>query len=187
MDNKQIQIALNANGFPCGKADGVLGPQTRAATAKFQAAYNGPDGWLNIDGIPGPKTQNAIAELPYLSPHFNVGEVACHHCGLAYVKRELLNDLESLRAHLGTPLPIIDAYRCPTHNAMVGGAQDSMHLEGLAADPPPVAAWETVWALRLFSGIGDRVGLVAHVDLRHLSPKNQTHNATPEHPARWTY
>jgi hypothetical protein len=187
MDPRQIQIALNANGFPCGAADGIIGPNTKAAVRRFQQAYNGPDGWLTVDGIPGPKTQNAVAELPYLSPHFAVGEVACHHCGLAYVKRELLNDLETLRSHLGTPLPIIDAYRCKFHNAEVGGAGVSMHLEGLAADTAPVAPWESVWAQRLFSGIGDRRGLISHVDLRHLSPKNLTPNATPEHPARWTY
>lgn len=187
MDNAQIQIVLNANGFPSGPADGIIGPTTKAAVTYFQQGYNGPDGWLAVDGVPGPKTQAALADLPNLSAHFTRGELACHHCGKAYVRRELLQALESLRDHLGTALPIIDAYRCAQHNGEVGGAGNSMHLEGLAADTPPMAHWESVWALRLFSGIGDRRGQVAHVDLRHLSPKNQTHNATPDHPARWTY
>lgn len=187
MDNRQVQTILNAFGFPCGAVDGVLGPQTTAAVVRFQQAYNGPDGWLAVDGVPGLKTQNALADLPYLSPHFPVTEVACHHCGLAYVKRELLNDLETLRAALQAPVPLSDAYRCAYHNRAVGGAKDSMHLYGYAADPAFDAHVDQVFRLRLFSGIGDKNGVVRHVDLRHLSAFNETPSATPAAPARWQY
>lgn len=187
MELATIQGILNGNGFPCGPADGDLGPRTKAAVAYFQRAHAAVYPWLQVDGIPGPRTQGALERLPHLSDHFTVGELACRHCRRCYVRRELLQALETLRAHLGHPLRVIDAYRCPGHNAEVGGAPNSMHLEGFAADLPPVTEWERVWALRLFSGLGDRRGMIAHVDLRHLSDANQTRDATPERPARWTY
>lgn len=186
--NAQIQALLNANGFPCGPADGVIGPNTRAAVARFQRAYNGPDPWLTIDGVPGPKTQHALSAIPgFLSAHFHVAEVACHHCGQAYVRRELLAALEDLRTYLLGPVVLISAYRCKQHNGDVGGASASMHLEGLAADTDIDAHVAAVSRLELFSGIGDKDSVVKHVDLRHLSSKNLTPNATGVNPARWHY
>lgn len=186
MTNTEIQAALDANGFPC-KVDGVVGPATKLAVGKFQACFNGPGGWLAVDGVPGPKTQAALEQLPHLSAHFVVAEVACHHCGHAYGRRELLAALEKLRDWVG-PIRLEDAYRCPEHNAAVGGASDSMHLYGLACDPnnltAPVA---TVAAFHLFSGIGDKNGVIKHLDCRHLSPNNLTPNATVANPARWQY
>ena len=186
MNLADVQRALNANGFPCGKADGVLGPATKAAVARFQTAYNnGP--WLKIDGVPGPLTSAAVSQLPQLSVHFVVGELASHGNGDCYVNRELLVALEILRNRLGMPIHIIDAYRDPRHNASVGGAGSSMHLYGYAADIPQICSWRLVAGLEVFSGIGDRYGAISHIDLRHRSAANETPQATPEHPARWTY
>lgn len=183
-----VQTMLNGHGFPCGKTDGILGPNTKAAVARFQQAYNGPDGWLTVDAIPGPKTQNALADLPYLSPHFTVAELASKGNGDCYVSRDLLVALEHLRAWLGMPLHVIDAYRDPAHNAAVGGATDSMHLYGLAVDLGPVCSWSAVARQEIFSGIGDRWGMIAHGDLRHLAgAANHTPNATVANPARWSY
>ena len=42
--------------------------------------------------------------------------------------------LEPLRRHAGTPIPISSGYRCPRLNAAVGGATNSQHLSGQAAD-----------------------------------------------------
>jgi peptidase M15-like protein/putative peptidoglycan binding protein len=187
MDARQIQTALNTNGFPCGPADGIIGDKTHFAVTSFQQAYNGPAGWLAVDGIPGPKTQAALAELPHLSANFVVAELACHHCGRAYVRRELLAALEAWRKHLGRPLAIVDAYRCPAHNAdTAGSASNSSHVPGLAADPATPAHVDEVQALRLFSGIGDEAGVVRHVDVRHVGP-NPTPGATVDRPARWHY
>lgn len=188
MDIPEIQATLNASGFPCGKVDGIVGPDTKAAVGRFQKAYNGPRGWLTIDAVPGPLTQAALADLPYLSAHFSVAEVASHGNGTCYVDRALLQALEQLRTFLNMPLHIIDAYRDPAHNQAVGGERDSMHLYGLAADIPQVCSWQAVARLGLFSGIGDRHGMISHVDLRHLAGQaNHTPAATPQAPARWTY
>ncbi|MGH9042664.1 MAG: D-Ala-D-Ala carboxypeptidase family metallohydrolase [Acidimicrobiia bacterium] len=180
---------LNTNGFPCGPVDGVAGPKTKAATARFQTAYNGPRGWLAIDGIIGPKTAPCLEELPRLSGHFVVRELSCRHCGQAYVHRQLLVGLEVLRSALGRPLVVRSAYRCPDHNRAVGGAKASMHLHGMAADVAHPCTVADARAVRQFSGIGDDGhGLVAHLDRRHLLPEqNLTPDATPDNPARWHY
>ncbi len=52
-----IQKALTKLGYAPGAADGVSGPETRAAITKFQQ-----DQGLPADGIAGPKTQAALAK-----------------------------------------------------------------------------------------------------------------------------
>lgn len=44
--------------------------------------------------------------------------------------------LEQLRDEMGgAPLGVLSGYRCPVHNAYVGGASQSQHMTGKAADP----------------------------------------------------
>lgn len=46
----------------------------------------------------------------------------------------LAQGLERVRALLGGPLLISSGYRCPSLNKAIGGARDSAHLQGYAAD-----------------------------------------------------
>ena len=72
-----------------------------------------------------------------ISQHFTAEEFACNHCGKSHpdgVPQELLTILEAVREHYGTPVNINSGYRCPTHNKNVGGAINSYHMKGLAAD-----------------------------------------------------
>lgn len=57
MTVKQIQCLLCYLGFDPGAPDGKLGPNTRSATRRFQAAAQ-----LRVDGHPGPATQQALQE-----------------------------------------------------------------------------------------------------------------------------
>lgn len=68
--------------------------------------------------------------------HFRVREFRCSHCGAGdtIISQELLNALEKLRALWDRPMSIGSGYRCSIHNASVGGAKRSAHLEGKAAD-----------------------------------------------------
>jgi 3D (Asp-Asp-Asp) domain-containing protein len=50
-----LQQTLNAQGFWCGEADGILGRLTNAAVIEFQRAKG-----LNADGIVGPNTRSAL-------------------------------------------------------------------------------------------------------------------------------
>lgn len=71
---------------------------------------------------------------PWPWRHFAPRELACRHCGRLHVESDLLDGLQALRAALGAPVALTSAYRCPTHNALVGGAPMSRHKLGQAAD-----------------------------------------------------
>lgn len=70
----------------------------------------------------------------HLTEHFNLREFSCEHCGQVKISSKLITMLEALRQKLGVPLIINSGYRCPTHNANVGGAKNSYHVQGLACD-----------------------------------------------------
>lgn len=75
-----------------------------------------------------------------LSPHFTLGEFL--HAGIKYVPMEVSNqlhllarELEMVRVRLGNrPVTVTSGYRTVKHNAAVGGAKNSYHLKGMAAD-----------------------------------------------------
>lgn len=71
--------------------------------------------------------------------HFPLGELRCK-CGcepstdvLERLER-LSHGLERLRADVRQPITVISGHRCAAHNARVGGARRSRHIEGDAAD-----------------------------------------------------
>ena len=69
-----------------------------------------------------------------LSEHFQAGEFACSCCGLVLVHPELVRKLEGLRFAVGAPVNVTSGYRCAGCNKAVGGAENSYHLFGMAAD-----------------------------------------------------
>lgn len=70
------------------------------------------------------------------SEHFAKSEFVCHCCGQGADKIDprLVELLEQLRAKAGKSVHLNCAYRCPTHNAEVGGVPNSQHVLGTAAD-----------------------------------------------------
>ena len=77
-----------------------------------------------------------MSNNPHLSPHFRRQEFTCNHCGKLPQDppAKLLEWLEAVRTHFNAPTVIRSGYRCPTHNANVGGARNSRHVIGDAAD-----------------------------------------------------
>jgi uncharacterized protein YcbK (DUF882 family) len=105
----------------------------------------------------------------------------------------LCSQLDVIRGAWGGPLRVVSGYRTPAHNAAVGGAQASQHMEGRAADIAPFARADVMAEqcldlhariLRLLSeqklplvgGLGVYKGWV-HVDIRPKPPDG--------HIARW--
>lgn len=128
-DVKQLQKKLNNLGFNCGNADGILGNRTVNGIKAFQKAFN-----LTADGIVGKNTWNTLNKLDKVK-HFKLKEFACKHCGEIKVDVDLLVRLEEVRRRIGNrPIIVTSGYRCPTHNARVGGAKNSQHKYGRAAD-----------------------------------------------------
>jgi uncharacterized protein YcbK (DUF882 family) len=50
------------------------------------------------------------------------------------ISQSLVDVLEDLRGYAWMPLVINSGFRCPAHNAAVGGKPNSAHLTGEAAD-----------------------------------------------------
>lgn len=111
-----------------------------------------------------------------LSPHFSADEFRCKCCGELHPSgvmppRELLEILEDTRAHFGAPVSITSGYRCPRHNAAVGGAKASRHMEGDAADIKVKGVSPAKVHAYLDRRVGDRGGVgrynsFTHVDVR---------------------
>ena len=70
-----------------------------------------------------------------LTKNFTKSEFECPcGCGQQSVDMELAEKLQLLRDKVDRPLKITSGYRCITHNAAVGGSQNSKHRYGMAAD-----------------------------------------------------
>lgn len=54
-DVKWVQYALNREGFNCGEVDGIFGKGTKRQVIAFQKAKG-----LDVDGVVGPKTREAL-------------------------------------------------------------------------------------------------------------------------------
>jgi uncharacterized protein YcbK (DUF882 family) len=48
--------------------------------------------------------------------------------------QKLANQLQQLRDHFKQPITITSGYRCESHNKAIGGAKNSQHVLGKAAD-----------------------------------------------------
>lgn len=54
------------------------------------------------------------------------------------VQGKLLALLNAIRSKFKLPIIVNSGYRSPEHNAAIGGAKNSFHVQGLAADIRPV-------------------------------------------------
>lgn len=70
-----------------------------------------------------------------LAPNFKVKEFACKDgSDPIFIAPSLVELLQNIRNHFGKAVNINSAYRTPTYNKKVGGAEYSQHLYGTAAD-----------------------------------------------------
>ena len=156
--------------------DSAYGPYVDRPTAEAMLA--------GIPDIPGV----TLEIRPGLtSEHFSEAELCCHGTNCCAnrngVKQALLDGLEALRAIVGVPITVDDAYRCPIHNAAVGGVPNSEHEQGIAADikiagMTPAEMYRAALQVPAFSdggiGVSESESGYVHIDCR-------------PHVARWCY
>lgn len=112
-----------------------------------------------------------------LSANFNSNEFDCHGsgcCSSTLVDDKLVTYLQQIREHFGKPVNISSGYRCATHNKNVGGATNSRHAKGQAADiyitgvtPAEIAKYaESIGILGIGLYETNSDGFFVHVDTR---------------------
>lgn len=114
-----------------------------------------------------------------LSPYFWRSEFRCKGCtnespcwrgGTDTADVELIDVLNGIRSHYQKPVIINSGHRCPEYNKRVGGARNSQHVYGRAADfvvqgvdPAEVYAWCDTWHK---GGLG-KYDTFTHIDTRN--------------------
>lgn len=110
------------------------------------------------------------------STYFSENELVCHCCGTYPedgISQALLDLLDEIREHVGGPVELSCAYRCPAHNAEVGGVPNSQHVLGTAADVLVPAGWTVDRLADLAALLGaDGVGRYYDSDFVHVDVRD---------------
>ncbi|KAH0795631.1 DUF882 domain-containing protein [Histomonas meleagridis] len=107
----------------------------------------------------------------YLSSHFKVREFRCKDgSDKIIISSDLVNLLEKIRNHFGKAVTINSAYRTASYNKKVGGATNSQHVKGTAADivvsgVSPSTVYNYANSINPNGGVG-KYNSFTHVDTR---------------------
>ena len=69
-----------------------------------------------------------------LTHDFSAAEFVCADGSEHFIDCALLAMLQAIRSHFAKPVTITSGYRSPEYNRRVGGATNSYHVQGMAAD-----------------------------------------------------
>jgi len=115
-----------------------------------------------------------------LSKNFDSTEFACPHCKAEHIEPALVTALQQLRDKVGHPISILSGYRCVQHNKDEGGAKDSQHIVGKAADVtcPAIPLSDLYdWATTIPDFMDGGIGVYPKERFIHVDVRNK--------PARW--
>ena len=142
----QQQNLLQYLGYYEGKVDGIDGPLTQAAVEAFRRDNGMPAMGAELEevligAVFHGRFKGSVPEVDFWSTvkYFGRHEFACKcgkHCDGYPVEpsEALVRALDAIREETGLPVYINSGVRCKQHNEVVGGADDSSHLYGDAAD-----------------------------------------------------
>lgn len=113
-----------------------------------------------------------ISANTQLTPNFKLGEflhgASIPSSDILENLKQLANRLQVIRDLLNKPIIINSGYRSAQHNMEVGGASNSYHLRGMAADivVPGMTAPQVQAFLKNWSGGLGAYQYFTHVDIR---------------------
>ena len=115
--------------------------------------------------------------MAQLSKNFTSEEFACQ-CGCGYdtPNPELIRMLQAARDLYGKPMIISSGCRCIKHNRTVGGATNSAHITGKAADILTPTGIDRYLIIKALTQAGfERLGInfkkkFIHVDIDYSKP-----------------
>lgn len=110
-----------------------------------------------------------------VSTHFKLTEFKCRDkedFGIVFIHENLVTLLEDIREHFGKPVHINSAYRTPQYNKKVGGAKDSKHMYGMAADIWISGVGTKEVAQYASKKLGTRGGVIRYTNFVHVDVRD---------------
>lgn len=109
----------------------------------------------------------------WLGTHFKLSEFRCKDgSDTVLVSDELIAVLEKIRTHFKKPFTVLSGYRTGNYNRTIGGAANSQHVKGTAADieipqvEPLLVCRFAEGLMPTYGGIGHYAGRFSHIDVR---------------------
>lgn len=109
--------------------------------------------------------------------HFTVKELRCKCCGQLHpeakenIEALVDNVLDPARELFGKPIHVNSGFRCPLHNAAVGGVAKSQHLLGEAADITASSPAENLTLARIIAQLGNYDQIIIYVHNGSTEPQ----------------
>lgn len=113
------------------------------------------------------------ADHEKLSEHFKANEFQCKDKteGLL-VANELVEVLEKIRNHFNAPVIVNSGYRTPSWNRKVGGAPNSYHCKGMAADIV-VKGHSSREVAKFADSIMEQGGVIRYTNFTHIDVREE--------------
>lgn len=108
-----------------------------------------------------------------VSEHFKANEFACKDgTDNILIDSQLIETLEKIRNHFGTPITINSGFRTVKHNRNVGGAKASYHCKGMAADIV-VKGHNSKEVAEYASSIMKQGGVIRYTNFTHIDVREE--------------
>lgn len=108
-----------------------------------------------------------------LSEHFRASEFSCKDGNKEFlVADKLIDTLEAIRKHFNSPVIINSGYRTPSWNSKIGGASNSYHCKGMAADIK-VKGHTSKEVAEYASRIMEKGGVIRHENFVHIDVREE--------------
>lgn len=108
-----------------------------------------------------------------LSEHFKASEFSCKDGTKEFLYcTELIEMLEKIRNNFNAPVIINSGYRTPSWNSKVGGASNSYHCKGMAADIV-VKGHNSTEVAKYADSIMEQGGVIRYTNFTHIDMREE--------------